>query len=151
MHRKLFLKDLNTKQSAFYIREKIEIGTIAQRVAPPWVKNVIIFIMILYMYGAICLKFVSGAQSFDIGIAYTFWGREEGFREALGFDPYYIGIFVFGGLSIYFSFGNIENAKILQIVTTLLRFFVTILMCWGSLYYMDTTGLKPTPVFDFKD
>jgi hypothetical protein len=31
------------------------------------------------MYGAICLKFVSGAESFDQGIAYTFWNREEGF------------------------------------------------------------------------
>ena len=76
VHRKLFLKDLNTKQSAFYIREKIEIGMVAKRIATPWFKNLIIFMIILYMYGAICLKFVSGAESFDLGISYTFWNDE---------------------------------------------------------------------------
>ena len=75
----MFLQDLNTKQSAFYIREKIEISVIAKRIADPWLQYVIIVMLILYMYGAICLKFVSGAESFDLGIAYTFWGNKDGF------------------------------------------------------------------------
>jgi len=69
--------------------------------------------IIIYMYGAICLKFVSGAESFELGISYTIWKNETGFRDAIGFDPYYLGILVFGFFSIYFSFGNIENAKVL--------------------------------------
>ena len=56
---------------------------------------------------------------------------------------------VFGFLSIYFSFGNIENAKILQIVTTILRFLVTLLMCAGAIYYMGTDGPSVAPVFDW--
>jgi len=103
------------------------------------------------MYGAICLKFVSGAESFDAGIAYTFWGREDGFQEWLGFDPYYFGLFVFGFFSLYFSFGNIENAKTLQVVTTILRFVVTILMCAGSIYYIGESGSNPSPLFDLKN
>ena len=76
VQRKLFLKDLNTKQSVFYIREKIELSIVSSRIAEPWLKYLIIFMIILYMYGAICLKFVSGAKSFDLGISYTFWGNE---------------------------------------------------------------------------
>jgi len=66
------------------------------------------------MYGAICFKYVSGAQSFVAGINHTFWpDKGEGFQEAIGFDPYLLGIAVFGFFSTYFSFGNIENAKTL--------------------------------------
>lgn len=143
--------DQSTKQSAFYVREKIEISIIAKRVAPFWYKYFIIGMIILYMYGAICLKFVSGAESFVLGLDYTFWQRKGGFKEALNdFDPYYIGIIVFGFFSLFFSFGNIENAKTLQVVTTILRFVVTIMMMGGSIYYWADAGPSTTPVFDFK-
>jgi hypothetical protein len=33
--------------------------------------------MCLYMYGAICLKYVSGAESFVFGLEHTFW-KEDG-------------------------------------------------------------------------
>ena len=69
--------------------------------------------MTLYIYGAICLKFVSGSESFEAGIAFTFWDNKQGLRDWLGYDPYYMGLFVFGFFSLYFSFGNIENAKTL--------------------------------------
>jgi TRAP-type C4-dicarboxylate transport system permease small subunit len=55
---------------------------------------------------------------------------------------------IFGFFSIYFSFGNIENAKTLQIVTTILRFVVTILMCIGSIYYIEEKGVHEAPVFN---
>ena len=107
--------------------------------------------MSAYMYGAICLKFLGGAQSFDAGIGFTFWGDEQGLQKFLGFNPKYMGICVFGFLSLYFSFGNIENAKTLQIVTTILRFVVTALMCIGSIYYLETSGVQRAPVFDLKE
>ena len=103
------------------------------------------------MYGAICLKFVSGAESFVAGIALTFWDNEDAFKEWIGFDPYFLGLFVFGFFSLFFSFGNIENAKTLQIVTTILRFVVTILMCIGSIYYLGESGMHPAPVFNLKE
>ena len=103
------------------------------------------------------LKFVSGADSFDFGVSYTFWGNQKGFQEAMGgFDPYYLGILIFVFFSIYFSFGNIENAKTLQMVTTILRFVVTTMMCIGSLYYIaigktEGGGINHGPIFDFKE
>ena len=36
---------------------------IADRIAAKWVKYAILVILIIYMYGAMCLKYVSGAQS----------------------------------------------------------------------------------------
>ena len=76
-------------------------------------KVAIIIVLTFYMYGAICLKFVSGAESFVAGVGFSIWGNEKGFEAWLGFDPYYFGLFIFGFLSLYFSFGNIENAKTL--------------------------------------
>lgn len=140
VHRKVNLTDLDNKQSAFYIRQKIELGVVSERLAKPWVKTTLLIILTIYMYGAICLKFVSGAESFVAGIALTFWDNEDAFNEWIGFDPYYLGLFVFGFFSLFFSFGNIENAKTLQIVTTILRFVVTILMCCGSIYYLAESG-----------
>jgi len=113
VRRRILNKDLNTKSSPFYIREKIELGIIADRIAKPWVKYLIMTMIILYMYGAILLKYVGGAESFVVGISYTIWKNEHEFEDKLGFDPYYFGVFVFGFFSIYFSFGNIENAKVL--------------------------------------
>ena len=88
-------------------------GVIAHRIGKPWTKNFVIVVFIIYIYGAVCLKYAGGARSFDDGIAFTVWGNLHGFEEWLGFDPYYFGLLVFGSLSCYFSFGNIENAKTL--------------------------------------
>lgn len=79
-----------------------------------YAKVFFIVIMTIYMYGAICLKFVGGAESFVSGINHTFWVHDsKGFENWIGFDPYYFGLLVFGFFSLYFSFGNIENAKVL--------------------------------------
>lgn len=100
---------------------------------PKWSKYILIFFLVLYMYGAMCVKYVSGADSLVEGVSVTLYGNENKLEEKLGFDPYYIGLFMFAFISIYFSFGNIENAKILQIVTTILRFLSTFLMIIGSI------------------
>ena len=68
------LKDIDDKGSIFYTREKIEIGVVADRVSNNGFKIFIIVIMCIYMYGAICLKFVSGAESFVAGVSRIFWG-----------------------------------------------------------------------------
>ena len=63
MQRKTNDPDLKVKESEFYVREKLELGVIADRIAMPWVKYAIMVILIVYMYGAMCLKYVSGAES----------------------------------------------------------------------------------------
>ena len=55
--------DSHMKESEFYIREKIELGILAERVSYPWVKAVIMVILVIYVYGAMSLKYVSGALS----------------------------------------------------------------------------------------
>ena len=113
----------------------------------------IIVILIIYIYGALCLKYISGAESFAFAVAYTIWTDDpvENLTNKLGFDPYYLGIIIFAFFSIYFSFGNIENAKTLQVVTMILRFAVTGLMIIGSLIYIGRDGTSMTPVFDMKN
>lgn len=83
----------------------------AERIANDYWKIFFIVIMVIYMYGALCLKYISGAESFVSGVSFTFWGDDDGFNKWLGFDAYYFGIIIFGFFSLYFSFGNIENAK----------------------------------------
>jgi hypothetical protein len=51
----------------------------AERVASNGWKYFFLGIMIIYMYGAICLKYVSGAESFVAGVSYTIWDDSEGF------------------------------------------------------------------------
>lgn len=145
-------KDTNIKESPFYIRQKIEVGVVADKIARQWVKYLIMIILTLYMYGAICLKYVGGAESFVTGVNHTFWPNDsEGFQKFLPFDPYFLGLFLFGFFSVYFSFGDIQNAKTLQVVTTILRFVVTLIMCGGSIYYIGHSGTHIPPLFDFEN
>lgn len=53
--------DGDFKDSPYYIRQKIEIGVVAERVGAPWVKIVLITILIIYAYGAMSLKYASAA------------------------------------------------------------------------------------------
>lgn len=50
-----------------------------------------------------------------------------------------------------FSFGNIENSKVLQIVTGIIRIIVIIFLYGGSIYYLGTNGVNASPVFDLKN
>ena len=79
VERKVMVQDLHDKASQFYIREKVEVSIVAERLAGPWLKYCIVAILIFYMYGAICLKYVAGAESFVQGIALTIWDRESKF------------------------------------------------------------------------
>ena len=102
--------DLDVKNSKYYIRQKIEIGTIIDRVGEPWAKTVFITILIIYVYGAMSLKYVSGAESFYQGISFMIWGDEKTILEYIP-GAYYWSILFFGTLSCIFAFGDIENSK----------------------------------------
>jgi hypothetical protein len=107
--------DLGVKTSPYYIREKIEIGKLCERFVPKWMKIVLLVILVIYMYGAMCLKYASGADSFVTAVSFTIYGDADAWANKWmpGFDPYYLGIIIFGTLSLIFSFGNIENSKYL--------------------------------------
>ena len=68
-------------------------------------------ILIVYMYGAMCLKYVSGAESLYQGIAFLATGNQGSYDDSPWVYP--VSILVFGALCITFSFGDIENSKYL--------------------------------------
>ena len=45
--------DVVYKESPFYIRQKIEIGLMSQELLPFWGKYVVLFFLLVYMYGAV--------------------------------------------------------------------------------------------------
>ena len=61
MQRKSNEEDAAYKESPYYIRQKIEIGVVAEKIGAPWVKVLLISILIVYAYGAMSLKYASGA------------------------------------------------------------------------------------------
>jgi hypothetical protein len=69
-------KDGTHKNSAFYIREKVEIGGMTKQLTPEWIKIFMLTILVIYMYGAMCLKYVSGADSFVQAVSFTFFGNQ---------------------------------------------------------------------------
>lgn len=95
-----------------------------------------------------CLKYVSGAQSFVEAVSFTFFHDRCEWENNSPVDPYYLGILIFGGLSLIFSFGNIENSKTLQVTTSGLRFLAIIFMYGGSIFYLGKYGMNAAPVFD---
>ena len=115
--RKLNDKDTDQKNSPYYIREKVELGKLAERFCAPQLKIAMMVILVIYMYGAMCLKYASGAASFVTAISYIVYNDADMWTKEFPFDPYYLGIIIFGVLSLFFSFGNIENSKYLQLFT----------------------------------
>jgi hypothetical protein len=63
------------KESPYYIRQKIELGIVTQDHCAPGYKIALMILLTIYMYGAMCLKYVSGAQSFVEAISFTFYNE----------------------------------------------------------------------------
>jgi hypothetical protein len=138
------------KESDFYIREKIEIGILCERISNSWVKYSFITILIIYVYGAVSLKYVTGAISLQEGMSFLITGQEGKWVEDYPWT-YFIGIAIFGSLSIGFSFGDIENSKTLQVITSWVRVIVVLLMYGCTIYYWADFGTHKAPTFDFKE
>ena len=121
---------------------------VAERVGAPWVKFVLITILIVYAYGAMSLKYASAAQCLYQGISFLIYGSEN---EILNYMPnaYCYGIAVFGTLCIMFSFEDIENSKNLQVFSVIMRFVVITMMYFGTVFYLVKDGPNEQPVFNW--
>jgi len=82
-------KDLGYKTSPYYIRQKFELGKLAEIFCAPWIKIVLMVILVIYMYGAMCLKYVSGAESFVEAISSTIYNDSSKWKKVSPIDPYY--------------------------------------------------------------
>ena len=140
MQRKANDADANMKASPFYVRQKLELGVMADRVASPWLKYTIMSILILYMYGAMCLKYVAGAESLYQGISFIAYKDINKLEEEAPWI-YYVSIGIFGTLCLAFSFGDIENSKGLQIFSAIMRIVTLGMMYFGTIYYLKTDGV----------
>lgn len=144
-------KDTDQKSSHYYIREKVELGRMVERFCAPWIKIFVMVVLVIYMYGAMCLKYASGAASFVTAISYMIYNDPDEWKKEFPFDPYYLGILIFGSLSLFFCFGNIENSKYLQLFTGVFRLVVIVCLYSASSYYLITDGVHASPVFDWKE
>ena len=68
------------------------------------------FVLIFYMYGAMCLKYVAGAESLYQGVSFLLYKDINKLEDEVP-GIYYLSIGIFAGLSLAFSFGDIENSK----------------------------------------
>jgi len=57
--------DAKIKQSNFFMREKIEFGSMGEILYNNGLKIFVVCVIIIYMYGAMSLKCVSGAESLE--------------------------------------------------------------------------------------
>jgi len=142
--------DAEMKESPFYVRQKLELGVVADRIARPWLKYTIMGVFCVYMWAAMCVKYVAGAESLYQGISFIAYGDIDRLEDK---DPwiYYLSIAIFGALCLTFSFGDIENSKTLQIVSAVARIVTLLMMYGGTIYYLDVDGVsKHEPVWDWK-
>lgn len=107
-------------------------------------------ILVIYVYGALSLKYVTGAESLYQGISFIVYDSEGALYDK---DPwvYYVAIAIFGGLSIGFSFGDIENSKVLQVAVTCIRIVVIICMYGGTIYYWVDDGTQKAKTIDWAE
>lgn len=138
------------KDSEFYIREKLELGVIADRVSKPWFKVFFIVVLITYVYGALSLKYVTGAQSLYQGISFIVYDSEGTLYTEAPW-VYYVSVAFFGFFAILFSFGDIENSKVLQNVTAVIRVVVLLMMYAGTVYYWVDDGTNKAKTIDWKN
>jgi len=131
--------DEGIKNNPYYIREKIEISKMCDDHMHVAVKYGFFLIIAAYMYGAMIFKYVSGAKSLSQGISFTFTGHKEQLDKDYHF--YYVCIILFAMVSIMFSLGNIENSRVLQVVSMYMRFFTTFMMIIGSIYAIFINGI----------
>ena len=134
------MKDVDLQESKFFIKKKIEIGSLCDDYVAKWIKGLFIFVLAVYMYGAMLIKCVSASLSFDDAFSFLLFGHVEDLSNKIGFDFYYISIIIFAGLVTIFCIGNIENSKWLQIIVVFLRFFSCILMIIGCIYGIASNG-----------
>ena len=97
------------------------------------------------------LKYASGADSLVKGVSQTIYDDEDKINDISPIDPYYFGILVFGFFSLYFSFGNIENSKVLQMATSIIRVVVVALIYFGCFYDIHRYGTHIAPVFNWSE
>ena len=80
----------------------------AMTIGEPWVKYVMMIILCIYMYGAMMLKYVAGAQSLQQGLAFLFTGNMYQWNE---YYVYCISLCIFWTMAWVCCFGDIENSK----------------------------------------
>lgn len=95
-----------------------------------------------------CLKYASGAKSFVSAMSFIIYHDLDEWTRRSSFDPYYIAVMIFAFFSLMFSFGNIENSKVLQIVTGFCRLITIIFMYGGTIYYLSKDGTHMAAAFD---
>ena len=97
-----------------------------------------------------CVKYAAGAESLYQGISFIAYDDIDTLEDKCPWI-YYVAIAIFGFLCIIFSFGDIENSKVLQIVSAFARIITLLMMYYGTCYYLVTDGVQQAKVWDWKE
>jgi hypothetical protein len=125
-------------RNAYYIREKVELAQLSKfYIEHKLLRSLVIIVLIIYMYGAMCLKYIAGAQSLVRTLSPSDQISSQNPQKG-----YYLGVGVFLLVSIAFSIGNIEKSKNFQVLVMAVRVFVIAIMLAGTLYVIIADGAK---------
>ena len=99
------------------------------------------------MYGALLVKHVAGSESLIQSISFNIYKDRMALKKKSSIDPYLIGLFAFSLCTLGFTFGNIENSRLLQVVSSFLRYLVICLFFVGTIYSLVVNGRTSTSYF----
>lgn len=123
----------------YRIRERTEIGTMADRILPPCLKNLSYFFLIMYACGTLCVYAVALTQSMEALLPFTSIGG-VGSHEivTLGF------LFVVMPLCL----ANLQRLKAVQSIVLVMRLVAVLVMIGAASLKIGSSGVKEVPMLN---
>ena len=75
MREKFNKADKDHKDSPYYMRIKLEYSVVAKHFSGNWARTLTIVVLSILLYGAMCLKYSSGAESFEQVVSQVIYGH----------------------------------------------------------------------------
>ncbi len=93
------------------------------------------------MYGGMIYKYVLGSRALAEAISYNVTGDHLKYRDEFPW-LYYVCVCLFGGLSLVFSLGNIDDSRGAQVVFFFLRLAIFAMLIIASVYVIFRHGAR---------
>lgn len=139
---KLMLTNKMRKQmpdKVFRIRERTEIGTMADRILPPCIRNLCYMSLILYSAGTLCVYAVALTQSMQALLPVT---------SIYGVGSHEIVTLVFLVVVTPLCLSNLQKLKAVQSIVLACRFLAVILMIVAACCMIESDGVKNVPMIN---
>ena len=141
------IKEILNDDSTFQVAKKQELSELANELFGSGLQFFVVLVLVPYMYGALLVKHVAGSESLIQSISFNIYKDRMALKKKSSIDPYLIGLFAFSLCTLGFTFGNIENSRLLQVVSSFLRYLVICLFFVGTIYSLVVNGRTSTSYF----